>query len=57
MNPVNTGLLAPEGCTVGRICCEWTFLLDASRFEDLQGLKPQESSKSVVAAKAATYKA
>jgi len=37
--------------------CEWTLLLDASRFEELQGLKPQESSKSVVAAKAATYKA
>jgi hypothetical protein len=32
------------------------FLLDLSRFDQLQGLKPNESRNSVVAAKAATHK-
>jgi hypothetical protein len=32
------------------------FLLDLSRFDQLQGLKPNESRNSVIAAKAATPK-
>jgi hypothetical protein len=69
--PVITGALAPEGRKHEPQNRRWAeraelypwssangqFLLDPSRFEELQGLKPQGASESVVAAKAATYKA